>query len=463
MFKKLFAALLVLVLLVPDCALADGLFKYFLCPESFAYRYQENMEYFATEFFRSNGTDAERDALIQRLTISYTETQGSVMFYNNADWSLEVGFYYSDGTPSRDASATTLNFAIRDDIPMLDSIIARNVFLATVYCFADEGALNVEDLLAWSDETHDVNDSFDLGGYQLAMVDAEDYTQYVVLPNENFGGSASPASPSSPASPASGSSVLIDRDGFTATLVGIELKEYGASDVTLRFNLSIDNNTGRTVNLFVDNASVDGMPAEAVGCMGLTSGNTQDYFFINSDDSAALASALRSAGTVNCTFRLQDRSDYSEMFTQSATIDVSSGSADGGQAEDRGGDAFLSYDGFNVTVTGIERQDRDISDVKLVFHSIIENNSGRMLDFYVSEVKVNGVACSSFGDVDIPDGTYKADGSFYFASLDSYAAAQALRSPGVATFTVRIRDSKSLDLLYTTDYTIDLSQVQIYG
>ncbi len=472
MFRKLLSALLVLALLAPCCAFAAGAPNY-LIPMVFSAVFNDSLTKVIDEGY-ADATGDQRREYANYFNMTYTEANESVLYYNNPDWSLETSFYYNDGAPGVGNAASVMNFVINRQSAD-GTAVALAAFILTLSTL-DRG-IDGSALFDWANGNPGLDDVYDLGDYRLLCLTTDDYIQYAVMPAGNVGGDGSGGNDAPRADAAALPATLIDRDGFRVTLTGVEINNYDVADVSLRFYTDIVNNTGTTINLFVEDVTVDGKEIDGIGCMNLepTGEVYQDFFFFNSGESRELADILRNKPVASFTLLAQDDADYETLFTTRLTLDVSEmmdsvplddASSDIGTASGGGtapGEALIDVGGFTVTPLWAERVDRGGSEVKLIFHSAIENYSGQKIDFYVTDVTVNGVNCTSFGEVDIPDGSSNGDSTFYFASGGDAAAADALRNPGEAFFTVRLRDSISLDLLYSGSFTIDLSKVTIEG
>lgn len=76
----------------------------------------------------------------------------------------------------------------------------------------------------------------------------------------------------------------IDQFGLSMEVTSFELEED-----KLRFNATVANNTGRTVNMYVNDAYIDDIEVDGIGMFGIDSGESvEDYFFfkpLRDDDS----------------------------------------------------------------------------------------------------------------------------------------------------------------------------------
>ena len=71
------------------------------------------------------------------------------------------------------------------------------------------------------------------------------------------------------------SQILIDQDGLTMAMISSEL-----SDVYLRFDVIIENDTGHPLFMLFENAYADGVEVIGIGIFDVgTEGQTEDYFF----------------------------------------------------------------------------------------------------------------------------------------------------------------------------------------
>lgn len=327
MLKKLTCALLALALLVP-CLIAASAAAApnYLIPFMFYSTYNDALQT-VLDSGLPNASSSEKQQYVDDLKISFTENIDSIMYYNNADWTLETSFYFAEGTPSYGGTASTLNFVIN----VTDSdarAIAQDAFVLAMSKL--DSGINRDALSTWARSNPDLNNGFDLGDYQIILVPADTYLHYAVLSRD---ASASDAGTQSGGSTQQGSTslpiTLASYNGYVVTLKSLSLNEYGGDYVSLRFNISVANSSGYKINLFVDDTVLNGISCKMWGSM-YSDENPKDYddfIFIDSEvDSnydSTLAAALRNARTISFTLRAQDDENYKVIFTQPVSLDLS--------------------------------------------------------------------------------------------------------------------------------------------
>ena len=351
MLKKLMRAILALAMLA-SClfAASAAAAENYMIPFMFYSTYNNALETVINSGF-SKATDDIKQQYFDQLQISYTESIESTMFYNNPDRTLEATFSFNDGTPAFGSGATALNFVINTSDSTSRSI-ARDAFLLALTRLNDgiDGAA----LFKWARSNPDSDNRFSLGSDTILVIPEETSLHYAILGNVEIdpadlqaggdadsgaagsqgdgqadGGSdaqdSSQASGDAPAAQAGLPCMLAEHDGFSIQLTKLELWEYRDDSVSLRFNIRVGNSGGYALNLFVNDAELNGISCKMYGSMysDMNPQNYDDFLFINSGDDADLATALRNAKAIRFTISAEDSSNYKVVFEQPVTLDLS--------------------------------------------------------------------------------------------------------------------------------------------
>lgn len=364
MKKKLVAMTLMLALLAggPWPALAAALPDSFV-PEKLVKALNEALSLFAEDAF-TNATDAERSQVLEYMRLSYTEESGGVVYYNNTDWALEVSGYYEGRSVNVNAQADTLSLTISESLGSnaLYLMQASLVYAVRTY---DE-TVDYTALLNWLDSTANSGEMFRLNGYVVLLLHQDQRYQYSLLPNDRVSGGDAPqhsddifknnnstsddgaatsALPTQrpvghfqkedggarqPEATAKADDCLLSWNGFSVKVLNIVPQAYSDGSVYVDFCARYINNTPYTIDMFLEDVTVDGVTIDGNGELklapGLDTGEaSEEYFFImpNRDNIAAGTQAICNGNSVSMTIRLvDDNNHYEELYKQRVTISL---------------------------------------------------------------------------------------------------------------------------------------------
>ena len=156
----------------------------FLTPAEFVNKFNTLMSVLADQFAEELGEEGVQ-IVNENYTLVQTDPQGPIVYYGNADWSLETGFMFADEADALDsAPAKLMNFNIKNGTPDGAVELATYAFrMIIAYEYQDE--VSLDDLTAWFKSVNDPANIFPLPGYTLNYMSSDEYTQYAVLPSGN--------------------------------------------------------------------------------------------------------------------------------------------------------------------------------------------------------------------------------------------------------------------------------------
>ena len=152
----------------------------FMTPSVFVDYYNGMMLALADQYAEALGEDGVK-IVKEDYTITQEDLQGVFDYYGNTDWSVEAGFLFADEVDYyAGAPALTLNFTIKSGVPDGAVYLSKTALMMVIaYHLQDE--VSYDDLSAWFDTVDDPSNVFQLPGYTLNYLQAEDYIQYAIL------------------------------------------------------------------------------------------------------------------------------------------------------------------------------------------------------------------------------------------------------------------------------------------
>lgn len=129
--------------------------------------------------------------------------------------------------------------------------------------------------------------------------------------------------------PNSNDRYLLEWNGFTVEVLNIEQKLFSNNNAYLHFYTRCVNHSGHNLNMFIDQATVNGVPVDANGLVYLFAGydtlvdctGGDERFFFHADTSQTGINAICNAKSVKMTFRLVDGNTYEELYRKTISLE----------------------------------------------------------------------------------------------------------------------------------------------
>ncbi len=227
-----------------------------------------------------NDTDVIRSAS-DFLSVSYTETEENVIYYNNEDWSVELSFYYSSGQTGTHRQADAVNFILSKKLS--DAQIKAVLYSLALSASYGNSAVDQHDLMLYLAER-----SEDYGEYETAIgcfsLIPDDNTYHFVLYPKS-------SSKKNVSSSFSDNQVLLSGRKVQVDLRQIRPLVSKSYPAALELHVHITNQTNQKLNLTLDSVSVDGIALNGTAIYNIYPGSaTDDYFILKADSSVAMKS-----------------------------------------------------------------------------------------------------------------------------------------------------------------------------
>ena len=155
----------------------------YLTPAVFVANYNDMINALAEVYAEGLGEEGVR-ILREDYTITQVDPQAPIVYYGSADWAVEVGFLYPDGTEPTDSTpAQVINFCIKAGTPEGAVQFALYAFkMMIAYEYRD--VVDLEKLDEWFATVEDPSDTFELPGYTLNAFFPDGNMQYAILPTD---------------------------------------------------------------------------------------------------------------------------------------------------------------------------------------------------------------------------------------------------------------------------------------
>ena len=164
------------------------------------------------------------------------------------------------------------------------------------------------------------------------------------------------------------SQILIDQDGLTMAMISSEL-----SDVYLRFDVIIENDTGHPLFMLFENAYADGVEVIGIGIFDVgTEGQTEDYFFFMPTEGDDME-VLEDIDELTFDIEVLDNDTNELLFTVPTTLR-------------NNGDGFSVGDGSSVEDALGSALAAEYEPTRL-FHEALEEDDFFLEDYDVSAVE----------------------------------------------------------------------------
>ena len=157
------------------------------------------------------------------------------------------------------------------------------------------------------------------------------------------------------------SQILIDQDGLTMAMISSEL-----SDVYLRFDVIIENDTGHPLFMLFENAYADGVEVIGIGIFDVgTEGQTEDYFFFMPTEGDDME-VLEDIDELTFDIEVLDNDTNELLFTVPTTLRNNGDGfsvGDGSSVEDALGSALAAeYEPTRLFLEALEEDDFFLED-----------------------------------------------------------------------------------------------------
>lgn len=157
------------------------------------------------------------------------------------------------------------------------------------------------------------------------------------------------------------SQLLIDQDGLTMAMISSEL-----SDVYLRFDVIIENDTGHPLFMLFENAYADGVEVIGIGIFDVgTEGQTEDYFFFMPTEGDDME-VLEDIDELTFDIEVLDNDTNELLFTVPTTLRNNGDGfsvGDGSSVEDALGSALAAeYEPTRLFLEALEEDDFFLED-----------------------------------------------------------------------------------------------------
>ena len=175
------------------------------------------------------------------------------------------------------------------------------------------------------------------------------------------------------------SQMLIDQDGLTMAMISSEL-----SDVYLRFDVIIENDTGHPLFMLFENAYADGVEVIGIGIFDVgTEGQTEDYFFFMPTEGDDME-VLEDIDELTFDIEVLDNDTNELLFTVPTTLRNNGDGfsvGDGSSVEDALGSALAAeYEPTRLFLEALEEDDFFLEDydVSAVERDMDDNGNERV-------------------------------------------------------------------------------------
>lgn len=175
------------------------------------------------------------------------------------------------------------------------------------------------------------------------------------------------------------SQLLIDQDGLTMAMISSEL-----SDVYLRFDVIIENDTGHPLFMLFENAYADGVEVIGIGIFDVgTEGQTEDYFFFMPTEGDDME-VLEDIDELTFDIEVLDNDTNELLFTVPTTLRNNGDGfsvGDGSSVEDALGSALAAeYEPTRLFLEALEEDDFFLEDydVSAVERDMDDNGNERV-------------------------------------------------------------------------------------
>ena len=157
------------------------------------------------------------------------------------------------------------------------------------------------------------------------------------------------------------SQILIDQDGLTMAMISSEL-----SDVYLRFDVIIENDTGHPLFMLFENAYANGVEVIGIGIFDVgTEGQTEDYFFFMPTEGDDME-VLEDIDELTFDIEVLDNDTNELLFTVPTTLRNNGDGfsvGDGSSVEDALGSALAAeYEPTRLFLEALEEDDFFLED-----------------------------------------------------------------------------------------------------
>ena len=508
MLKKTLAALLALTLLIgclPALSLADEKPRSFV-PQQLVAAFND-----AVEFTLANVegmTQDDRDGLSAFMLLFYTEsTEEGAAFFDNENWSIELAGQYGKRIPDVSQSADSVHLTLHEEGLDEQKMLLARVALAFAIRSCDPG-VDFDALYAWITTASESGERFEMDGCYLELMRVDEMWIYNL--NSSASGIALDDSdalksllsdhiddvasgeadsdiaptptpeaeirpePISEPTPTPDPDMLVDWNGFSAKLLRAEYDVSADGDIDLLLYCRCINQSGRDLNIFVDDASIDGVPVSSVGMPYMTDGldtgeDSYERITLTADedgDYEAGLEAICNPGTLNATVNIADMMTNEVLHTQPLTVslsDIPRFSPTPEPTPTPNSDLLVDWNGFSAELLRIEPYAFTDGTVIIWFYCRFINDTDRKIDMFIDDAQVDGVPVEGIGKMSIESGTdtgLDSEESFFIQpdqDNDYDAGMQAVCNARRLDATIRL--SCNGETLYTQPFSISLLSV----
>ncbi|MBR1707550.1 MAG: PT domain-containing protein [Clostridia bacterium] len=264
----------------------------------------------------------------KRLNVTYTEQEGTILYYNNPDWKVEFSFFYPEKADAA-LPSTAVNFVLSSELSSED-ISDMLYAYAIAICYGND-EMDPNTLHSWLLEPANLNNLYTSPIGTFSNIPGENGIQIALfkesnadlVPAETSQPLASQTTKPQPSAPLQ--NVLVEGGGVTVQYVSAEPFTTASFPATIRINLHIINNYKNSIMVRLFDSTVNGTEVAGIGAFGIKANtDTTDEWILLSGKTQSAWNAVCNAKSAKFTIQIQDESSREILGVNTVTLDLSS-------------------------------------------------------------------------------------------------------------------------------------------
>lgn len=271
------------------------------------------------------------EALAEQYSLTKADIVNDVLFLSSADGRVEISAYYEDGKPEVDRQATTLGLSLAKDVDRSE-LLSLGATFAFALSQIDNTVTDFDGILNWMSDSVDGGDGavYSLNGYNLVYAKGDNGYIFTLVPTSSqVKAETTPAPTPEPTLAPVDESVLFSWEGYSVRLLSYKIYKSTNSTASLRLYVRVINNTDRTLSLWCNDATADGVSVVVAPILGVephTDTGEDDpqnfYVFAGKENKDAASNAIAAVRRIKGTLLLRDSDSSEELVSKPVSIEL---------------------------------------------------------------------------------------------------------------------------------------------
>lgn len=276
------------------------------------------------------------EALGEQYKLTQADIVDDALFLSSADGRVEISAYFEDGQPAVDRQATTLGLSLAKDVDRSE-LLSLGATFAFALSQTDDTVTDFDGILNWMSDSVDGGESgavYPLNGYNLVYASGDNGYIFTLVPSSSQTAVEVTPAPTDAPTPEptptpTDESILFSWEGYSVRLLSYRIYKSPNSAASLHVYVRVVNDTDRTLSLWFNDATADGVSVMAVPILGIephTDTGTDDpqdfYVFAGKENKEAASDAISGVRLLTGILLLRESGSDEVLVSQPVAIEL---------------------------------------------------------------------------------------------------------------------------------------------